>query len=128
MVDIDWFKRVNDRNGHLAGDNVLRTVAATIQKSIRTGDLCGRIGGDEFGLLFSHATLAQAEVIAERIRVELINHAFVQLGIDSPIGVSIGLAPLSQTESIDTALAHADAALYQAKLLGRNRVVVAQEP
>jgi diguanylate cyclase (GGDEF)-like protein/PAS domain S-box-containing protein len=127
MIDIDWFKRANDQFGHLAGDSLLRVVARTIQQLIRSGDLCGRIGGDEFGLLLPHATVQQAAVVAERIRSAIADQNVA--APDAPqirVTVSIGLAKLDTTEQIETALAHADAALYQAKLTGRNRVIVAQ--
>jgi diguanylate cyclase (GGDEF)-like protein/PAS domain S-box-containing protein len=127
MIDIDWFKRANDQYGHLVGDTLLRTVAQSIQQLIRTGDLCGRIGGDEFGLLLPHATLPQAAAVAERIRAVLADQTIV--AADTPqirITVSIGLAKLDTNDLIETALAQADAALYQAKLTGRNRVVLSQ--
>lgn len=127
MIDIDWFKRANDQYGHLAGDTLLRTVAQSIQQLIRTGDLCGRIGGDEFGLLLPHATLPQAAAVAERIRAVLAEQTIVAADIPHiRITVSIGLAKLDTNDLIETALAQADAALYQAKLTGRNRVVIAQ--
>ncbi len=128
MIDIDWFKRINDQFGHPAGDVVLKRVALAVQHLIRTGDLCGRIGGDEFGLLFPHATLEQAAAIAERIRAQLAYESIAEIGADARVGISVGLARLEPDDLIETALARADAALYQAKLTGRNRVVVSQEP
>jgi len=129
IADIDWFKKINDQYGHPVGDAVLRHVAHAIQTLVRAGDLFGRLGGEEFGLLLPNATTTQATVIAERIRSTLANSKFVA----SPEAhvattISIGLATLDPAQSLDAALAQADAALYQAKLTGRNRVVVAQTP
>jgi diguanylate cyclase (GGDEF)-like protein/PAS domain S-box-containing protein len=127
IADIDWFKKVNDQYGHAAGDTVLRSVAQATQTLVRGGDLFGRIGGEEFGLLLPRATASQATAIAERIRIllagtpiTLASHATIS------ITISIGLAELDPRNSFESALAQADAALYQAKLTGRNRVVVAQ--
>lgn len=127
IADIDWFKKVNDQYGHAAGDTVLRSVAQATQTLVRGGDLFGRIGGEEFGLLMPRATASQALAIVERIRVLLAENPIV-LPSEESIGItiSIGLAQLDPTTSFETALAQADAALYQAKLTGRNRVVVAQ--
>jgi diguanylate cyclase (GGDEF)-like protein/PAS domain S-box-containing protein len=127
VADIDWFKRANDQHGHPAGDAVMRFVAQTIQSRVRAGDLCGRIGGDEFGLLFPHATPEQVADIAERIRVGLAAAAISAApNLSINVTISIGLATLDVNGSLDAAIAAADAALYQAKLTGRNRVVIAQ--
>ena len=126
MVDVDWFKRINDQHGHPAGDALLKVVAQKIQQVIRSGDLCGRIGGDEFGLLLPHATLQQAAIVAERIRSVIAEPVRTPDVPAIDVTVSIGLAKLDTSARVETALAHADAALYQAKLTGRNRVIVAQ--
>jgi len=129
VADIDWFKRVNDQHGHPAGDTVLRTVAQTIQNHVRAGDLCGRIGGEEFGLLFPHATVEQAAVIAERIRLALAATPIAASpNVTVNLTLSIGLSVLDVNRLLDAAIAAADAALYQAKLTGRNRVVISQSP
>jgi diguanylate cyclase (GGDEF)-like protein len=127
IADIDWFKKVNDTYGHAAGDVVLRSVAHTIQQALRAGDLVGRIGGEEFGLLLPHATTAQAAATIERVRATIANNAVV-VAPDLKIHVSIstGLAILNVDSTLEATLANADAALYQAKLTGRNRIVVAQ--
>jgi diguanylate cyclase (GGDEF)-like protein len=127
IADIDSFKRVNDHHGHAAGDSVLRSIAQAIQNLVRGGDLFGRIGGDEFGLLLPRATTTQAADIAERIRELVADHPIVLTPQESiGVTISIGLAQLDPQNSFAGALAQADAALYQAKLTGRNRVVVAQ--
>jgi diguanylate cyclase (GGDEF)-like protein/PAS domain S-box-containing protein len=127
IADIDWFKKVNDTYGHAAGDTVLRSVAHAVQSLVRGGDLFGRIGGEEFGLLLPRATTSQALIIAERIRALLADNPIVIESNESiRITISIGLAQWNLDNSLETALARADAALYQAKLTGRNRIVVAQ--
>ncbi len=123
IADIDWFKRINDTYGHPVGDVVLRTVAHLLQTQMRGGDLCGRLGGEEFGLLLPHADERQAMVIAERIRVAL---AALPIGASRTttleVTISIGLVRFDMNQALDVSLAKADAALYQAKLAGRNRV------
>jgi len=127
LADIDWFKKVNDHYGHAAGDTVMQSIAQAIQNLVRGGDLFGRIGGDEFGLLMPRATAAQATAVAERIRAVLADTPIVLTTQESiTITISIGLAQLDPEASLVDALAHADAALYKAKLMGRNKVVVAQ--
>ena len=126
VADLDWFKRVNDDYGHAAGDMVLRAVAQETLQQVRAGDLFGRLGGEEFGLLLPHADIALAQPIAERIRGHLAQQRiFIGPSRAIAITLSIGLAPLDPNGPLDVSLARADAALYQAKLTGRNRVMVA---
>jgi diguanylate cyclase (GGDEF)-like protein/PAS domain S-box-containing protein len=126
VIDIDRFKEVNDRFGHSTGDLVLRHVAQLIQQSLRAEDLCCRLGGEEFGLLLPNATAAQAEELANRIRTRLAEEGIVLLsGSEVNVKISCGLAELGTDVSLGPALSQADAALYQAKLTGRDRVVVA---
>ena len=123
MIDIDHFKTINDRYGHLAGDEVIRTAAAVIQSCIRDVDVPGRFGGDEFGLLLVHTGTHAALVVAERIRQRLAETAF-ERAPDVRCTLSIGIA--SATRGMEDAHAWifaADAALYQAKTVGRNRIV-----
>jgi diguanylate cyclase (GGDEF)-like protein/PAS domain S-box-containing protein len=127
IVDVDHFKKVNDQHGHAIGDTVLCNVARAIQNALRAGDLFVRIGGEEFGLFLPHATLAQAAAIAERVRNQIAeNPIAVTADLRINVTISIGVAALTLDSSLDAALAQADAALYQAKLMGRNRIVVAQ--
>jgi diguanylate cyclase (GGDEF)-like protein/PAS domain S-box-containing protein len=121
IADLDHFKSINDRYGHLAGDGVLTAIGAIIHKAARAGDIIGRIGGEEFGMLFPATPPDAARDVAERIRAA-VEQAVVQITPDSSLSItiSIGLAPLAG--ELKSAMAQADAALYRAKRAGRNRV------
>lgn len=124
MIDIDWFKRINDGYGHPAGDEVLRTLAITVFASIRANDQFGRFGGEEFLLLLPDTARDEAGLIVERLRkmvAELDWHAFA---IDMAVTISAGVATLAPDDSSDTILSRADRALYAAKADGRNRIVI----
>jgi diguanylate cyclase (GGDEF)-like protein len=126
MMDLDHFKRVNDRHGHQTGDRVLAAFAALAQRSVRAGDLVGRYGGEEFCAILPGAGKEVALAVAERLRAWAAETKLD--GLDYPITVSIGAAtarPGDAPCSLDQALARADAALYRAKNEGRNRVVSA---
>ena len=122
MIDIDKFKDINDRYGHLAGDEVIRTVAAIISRCIREVDVSGRYGGDEFGIVLAHTGLHAAVVAAERIRKQVADARFDRAP-ELACTLSIGIAPATR-EMQDTHawISHADAALYHAKTMGRNRI------
>ncbi len=130
-IDIDHFKKVNDSAGHLAGDHVLREVAVRIKAELRLSDALGRFGGEEFVALLIDAPLADALVVAERIRASIADLAFLLPdGSARAVTVSIGVATLIAPERTDTLdaiaerlIGRADGALYQAKQGGRNRVV-----
>jgi diguanylate cyclase (GGDEF)-like protein len=126
MLDLDHFKRVNDTYGHAAGDKVLVHLAQILRgNALRQSDLAGRLGGEEFAVLLPRTDADEAAAIAERLRV-----ALEQSRIDSGEGhvititLSAGLAPLEGPSG--HSLAQADAALYQAKNSGRNRIVTAE--
>ncbi len=123
MVDIDWFKKVNDLHGHAAGDQVLAAVGRSLIKTLRTGDLVCRWGGEEFLVILPGTSPAGAELVAERLRAGVAALA----DLPSAVSVSIGVAPCWQDDSAERLVARADAALYQAKDAGRNRVVVTGE-
>jgi diguanylate cyclase (GGDEF)-like protein len=124
MMDIDFFKKINDTHGHLAGDAVLVKVARVAQGAIRTEDVFARYGGEEFGVICRGIPLGNAAVLGERLRSTIENTTFDWEGKRIPVTLSIGIAALPET-SCDTStqlIAAADAALYDAKRAGRNRV------
>ena len=122
MVDVDHFKVVNDTFGHAAGDLVLQRVAHAIVQSVRPSDPTFRLGGEEFLVLLSNVDVASAHLAAERIR-ERVAASAPNLPI---VTVSVGLALRRLNESQESMLARADAALYQAKQSGRDRVEIAR--
>jgi two-component system cell cycle response regulator len=128
LVDIDYFKRVNDRHGHQAGDMVLRRVAAELRSGIRTEDVLARYGGEEFAVLARGIDPAGARLFAERVRLMAERAHIVWEDVHVPVTISIGLAHNHAGPAVAKAerlVAEADAALYGAKQAGRNRVVVA---
>jgi diguanylate cyclase (GGDEF)-like protein len=127
MIDLDHFKVVNDTYGHAAGDTVLRAVASAAHAVSRAGDLTGRLGGDEFGLLTIGPGIAEAVDIVDRLRRE-IHTALSSLPGGERIGVSAGVALVASLGEAEAALVQAmstaDAALYDAKRSGRDHLVV----
>jgi len=123
MMDLDHFKLVNDRCGHLAGDEVLLTLARVARENVRHHDSVVRWGGEEFIVLAPHCTPDGAEQLAEKLR-KVLEETPMSHGVGS-ISMSIGVAGWRQDEALDAWLARTDSALYQAKEQGRNRVVVA---
>ncbi|HEX4944136.1 MAG TPA: diguanylate cyclase [Usitatibacteraceae bacterium] len=121
MLDIDHFKEVNDTHGHHAGDRVLEELARTCRNILRTVDVAGRVGGEEFAILLPETALEGAVEVAERLR-EAIEKTEVtrKEGVPLRITVSIGVAMLTGTANLDTLMSQADAALYDAKRNGRN--------
>lgn len=117
VIDLDRFKAVNDGQGHVAGDRILREVAAVMREAVRDEDDLFRIGGDEFAVLAGTADGDEALEIAERMRIAVRER--------TPITVSIGICQSDGRERLDQALLRADAAVYEAKRAGRDRVVVA---
>ncbi len=124
LLDIDHFKPVNDRFGHQQGDQTLRLVGGVLAGHKRRGDLLGRLGGDEFGLLLSDADVDVAHRVADRIR-DAVRDATA--GTRCPLTVSIGIAGMAgHTGSAEELLAAADRALYSAKAHGRDRAMALQ--
>ena len=123
MIDMDRFKHINDNHGHAIGDRVLYQTARVIEASVRTYDVSARFGGEEFCLVLPDTALCDAVEVAERVR-----SALESMPIAMPDGgtlyftASLGVAELDHTETPEQGLARADAALYAAKRLGRNRV------
>jgi len=122
-VDLDHFKRLNDTLGHAAGDAALKHIARVLEEAMREGDLVARIGGEEFAVWLPHAQLGEAWEVAERIRDSVANTTWHWSGTAYPLTTSCGVAtypePIGEILNLPAA---ADAALYRAKELGRNRV------
>ena len=123
MLDLDHFKNVNDRFGHPTGDEVLKHVARLLRKDARAADAVGRLGGEEFALLLLNTEPESAALQAERLRQNVSGTHYQGDGISIPMTVSIGIAPLLQSDgSAADCIQRADQALYRAKTYGRNRV------
>ncbi len=126
LLDVDHFKQLNDTFGHLLGDQVLRSIADVLRANIKGRDVAGRIGGEEFALLLPQTPLQGAHSLAEQIRIA-VERGRIHRGPDETVGavtISLGLALGRPGESMDELMARADAALYEAKRGGRNRVCV----
>ena len=124
LLDIDDFKEVNDTYGHLEGDQVLRRIAESGRGVLRRGDLFGRIGGEEFAAVLPGCAPEMALQVAERLGKEIQALGFSYEGRDFSVTISQGLANLHEEDStLDSLFARADAAMYEAKRLGKNRVV-----
>lgn len=119
MIDIDHFKKVNDRFGHPVGDTVLIRLVELLQHACRETDFLARLGGEEFVMVVPHAGAPEAVALAERIRQRVSSHDFPQVG---SVTVSIGVAEYNPGESLECVVGRADKALYAAKASGRNRV------
>ena len=127
LGDLDYFKRLNDTYGHAAGDTVLQAFALLLEESFRQSDLVCRYGGEEFAFLFPDSTVEQARALADRFRQRVADHDIrLPDGLLIRVTLCIGLADASKS-TIESALHDADFALYEAKRLGRNRVIVAAE-
>jgi len=124
MLDIDFFKKVNDTHGHIAGDKVLKTVADIIRQAIRSYDLTGRYGGEEFIFIFAVADEETVQKMVERIRANMEKIVIDFEGTEIRITCSIGLAKFHENDTLQTAIQKADEALYAAKKAGRNRVEI----
>lgn len=120
VLDIDYFKRINDEHGHAAGDQILRALVALMQSQIRVVDSLFRWGGEEFAVLLPHSSLSGARLAAERLRTATAAHHFPPAG---SLTISVGVAELGSNESAEDWFKRADEALYRAKHAGRNRVV-----
>jgi diguanylate cyclase (GGDEF)-like protein len=127
VMDVDFFKRVNDTFGHQIGDNALITVARVLQQSVRESDLVGRYGGEEFVVLLPHTDFAKALTVAEKIRLAVSEAPVEGMG-ERRLTISIGAAgfPDLKVSSMEEMVRKADEALYRAKEGGRNQVVKAE--
>lgn len=127
LIDIDHFKAINDTHGHLAGDEVLRAVADTLQAQVRCEDLVARYGGEEFCVIARDIPIEGASAFADRLRKAVLATTTEFESLTLTVSVSVGIAALSRVESADvpTLLKAADDALYAAKAAGRNCISVA---
>jgi diguanylate cyclase (GGDEF)-like protein len=127
VMDVDHFKSINDNFGHHAGDAVLKGVARTMIESLRATDIIVRFGGEEFLVLFPQTDAKSAALVAERLRVALEQERFDALPQGQHVTVSMGIAEHEPGDTAEQTISRADAALYEAKNLGRNRVLCAPE-
>jgi len=127
LLDVDHFKRINDSHGHAVGDETLRALSGILERSVRSQDLLGRWGGEEFILLLPETNMAGAVMVAEKIR-RGVEDVDPRREAEPPrITVTLGVAELGNSRSLDEAVHRADVALYQGKASGRNRVVQFKE-
>jgi len=126
IIDVDHFKRINDTYGHVAGDQVLRSLVQTLRTSLRDIDKVFRIGGEEFAVLLPGTEARAAEIAAERLRGRVADEPVVLEMADIHLTISLGIALPTETSTVETLMKGADAALYQAKASGRNRFVLGE--
>jgi diguanylate cyclase (GGDEF)-like protein len=122
MLDIDYFKAINDNYGHLTGDSVLRALAAILQKRLRPNDKLGRYGGEEFCAILPETALASAAKIGEELRTLVAEHRFMAESQEIKVTISVGAAVLGNGMGPTDLCRRADEMLYRAKHAGRNRV------
>ena len=128
MIDIDHFKKINDTHGHLCGDQVLRQIALLFQETVRSMDIVGRYGGEEFCCVLPEINIDNAHNLAERLRSIVESFDFPHGDGRLNITISIGIAEHSQElATLEAIIGAADDALYKAKTDGRNRVVIADK-
>lgn len=122
VIDIDFFKNVNDTYGHSTGDNVLRKVTEIVKETLRASDELFRYGGEEFTVILNGTDSEGAVNVAERIRQEIENAYFEHENTQIPLTISVGIAGLTSRDDAKRLFNKADAALYRAKETGRNKV------
>ncbi|HWU04664.1 MAG TPA: diguanylate cyclase [Novosphingobium sp.] len=126
IFDLDHFKQVNDVHGHATGDRVLVRFAAVLRASVRGGDVVARLGGEEFAVLLAGASVEQARLVCDRIRLRLAASEELALsGAPVHVTVSAGITVLAPGDTLEAVKAAADAALYRAKNSGRNQLAIA---
>jgi diguanylate cyclase (GGDEF)-like protein len=129
VMDVDFFKAVNDAGGHQAGDGLLKQVSAAIEEACRKADLPSRFGGDEFAVLLPETAALDADAVAERVRKAISQIKLTVRGMDMNVTVSLGIADLNagEMDGPSAMMGLADRALYVAKQTGRNRIVQAHD-
>ena len=125
LLDIDFFKRINDTYGHSGGDLVLKTFAQLTRDSLRSTDVMGRWGGEEFLLMLPDTSAADAAQCVERMRSQLARLSADAIAPGLRVTFSAGVAEVGGVDELETAIEHADQAMYRAKVQGRNCTVVA---
>lgn len=126
MIDLDYFKQVNDSLGHFAGDDVLRRIALVLRDGTRPSDVLARYGGEEFVVLLRNAGIDESQVVAERVRQQIANMSGLPGSVS--LTASIGVAVSQPTDTVTQFLERSDEALYRSKREGRNQVSVYREP
>ncbi len=120
IIDIDYFKSVNDKYGHNIGDFVIVEISKLLQNNIRQTDTIGRWGGEEFIIILPNTNNIQAKNLAEKLRIIVANNYFVEVGTKT---ISVGVSTSLENDTKDSIIERADSALYKAKNTGRNKVV-----
>jgi diguanylate cyclase (GGDEF)-like protein/PAS domain S-box-containing protein len=128
MMDIDHFKAINDTHGHLCGDFTLRKVADLLKETVRSSDILGRYGGEEFCCVLPETPLEQAAIFAERCREKVGAHLFSCSDQPTNVTISIGVTGQISDDSLESIVKRADDALYEAKRTGRNRICINTAP
>lgn len=128
LLDIDYFKVINDTHGHICGDYTLRNVSRLLQNAIRSSDILGRYGGEEFCCVLPETPFEQALVLAERCREQIASTQLSCTDQTVQLTVSIGVTSQNRGETLEQMVKRADDALYEAKRTGRNRVCSSQVP
>ena len=128
ILDVDHFKRINDTYGHICGDYTLRNMSELLQKLVRTSDVLGRYGGEEFCCILPETSFDQAMILAERCREQVASTPLSCTDQELRITVSIGVAAQHRSDSLEQLIKRADDALYEAKRTGRNRVCSRRVP
>lgn len=121
MLDVDYFKNINDEFGHIVGDNVLKKIALLLKSKLRTNDFFGRWGGEEFLIICPSTNISKAQLVAEKLRTTLVVTEFSPL---EKVTASFGVAGWERGESQESLISRADTALYRAKDSGRNKVCI----
>ncbi|MDF1617940.1 sensor domain-containing diguanylate cyclase [Petrocella sp. FN5] len=124
FIDIDFFKKVNDTYGHLMGDETLKVLAKTLTKGLRTSDIVGRWGGEEFILILPNSDSISLEVLCEKLRMLVENSSVDRSNTDLKITISIGATIMRKSDTLESIINRADCLLYESKENGRNRVTI----
>lgn len=122
LADIDYFKSINDKFGHLAGDKVLVKIASIFKDCLRPADFLARYGGEEFVIIFHELSAEEAQLKLEKLRLEIEHFHFLYRGDRVPVTISFGVTSICEGDDIESLFIRADDALYQAKKNGRNQI------